>query len=153
MLSGSDLKINLSDDVYNFRKAELNDYENIINLLSELTEVGNISYDNYEEFIKNLSLNHHLEVIMKNNELVGCGTLLIENKLIHSCSKYGHIEDIVISSKYRKCGFGKLLITRLLCIAGLSGCYKVILNCSNHNIPFYEKCGFKKGGVSMFCKL
>jgi glucosamine-phosphate N-acetyltransferase len=28
-------------------------------------------------------------------------------------------------------------------------CYKVILDCSQENIPFYEKSGFRKHEVSM----
>jgi len=29
------------------------------------------------------------------------------------------------------------------------GCYKIILDCSEKNVPFYEKCGFKKKEVQM----
>lgn len=29
------------------------------------------------------------------------------------------------------------------------GCRKTQLNCSQHNIPFYEKCGFEVSSVEM----
>ena len=40
-------------------------------------------------------------------------------------------------------GVGKTIIDSLVEIAKEEGCYKVILNCSNENVPFYIKCGFK----------
>ena len=30
-----------------------------------------------------------------------------------------------------------------------AGCYKVILDCSEENVPFYEKCGLTKKEVQM----
>ena len=30
-----------------------------------------------------------------------------------------------------------------------AGCYKVILDCSDSNVKFYEKCGFQKKEVQM----
>ena len=29
------------------------------------------------------------------------------------------------------------------------GCYKVILDCSEGNVPFYERCGFQRKEVQM----
>jgi hypothetical protein len=29
------------------------------------------------------------------------------------------------------------------------GCYKVILDCSNDNVPFYSKCGLEKKEIQM----
>ena len=46
--------------------------------------------------------------IEERESIVGSGTLLIEQKLIRSCGKAGHIEDIVISEKYRGKKLGKL---------------------------------------------
>ena len=77
-----------------------------------------------------------------NNNIIGMGTLLIEHKLIHKLGKVGHIEDIVISQEYRGVGLGKNLIKQLMYIAEHDfKSYKVILNCSDLNIPFYESCG------------
>tara|TARA_B100000768_G_C11038700_1_gene273264 strand:+ start:433 stop:573 length:141 start_codon:yes stop_codon:yes gene_type:complete len=38
---------------------------------------------------------------------------------------------------------------RLTDMAIAAGCYKSILNCSEKNIGFYEKCGYKFKEVSM----
>jgi glucosamine-phosphate N-acetyltransferase len=34
-------------------------------------------------------------------------------------------------------------------VARKENCYKVILDCSQNNIPFYEKAGFREYEVSM----
>ena len=36
------------------------------------------------------------------------------------------------------------LIAQLLAVSRSAGCYKVILDCDDQNVPFYEKLGFKK---------
>lgn len=41
------------------------------------------------------------------------------------------------------------LIDQLQFIARAIGCYKVILNCTLHNVPFYEKCGLHQKDVQM----
>jgi hypothetical protein len=42
-----------------------------------------------------------------------------------------------------------LSLSRLTDMAIAAGCYKSILNCSEKNIGFYEKCGYKFKEVSM----
>jgi glucosamine-phosphate N-acetyltransferase len=76
-------------------------------------------------------------------EIVAAGTVLIERKFIHGVSKVGHIEDIVVNKNYRGQNLGKWIIEQLKDIGKAVGCYKIILDCSEKNIPFYEKCGFK----------
>nr|AAX30476.1 SJCHGC03889 protein [Schistosoma japonicum] len=40
--------------------------------------------------------------------IVGAATLFIELKFIHCCSKRGHIEDVIVDSRFRGMNFGKL---------------------------------------------
>jgi glucosamine-phosphate N-acetyltransferase len=87
------------------------------------------------------------------NEIIACGTLIIEPKFIHDCSKLAHIEDIVVSQKYRGMGKGKSMIDHLVMIAKQMGCYKVRLVCSEENAGFYAKCNFEKNGVEMIQRL
>ncbi|MFS7921590.1 putative glucosamine-phosphate N-acetyltransferase transcription regulator GNAT family [Helianthus anomalus] len=44
---------------------------------------------------------------------------------------------------------GKKVVGFLVDHARLTGCYKVILDCSEDNRAFYEKCGFKKKEIQM----
>ena len=50
-------------------------------------------------------------------------------------------------------GFPFRLLEALLVHAQEAGCYKVILDCSDQNVAFYEKCGFERKEVQMvhFC--
>jgi hypothetical protein len=66
----------------------------------------------------------------------------------------GHIEDIVVDHSVRSKGFGKMyalleilsrslifsVIEELKLLAVRYNCYKVILNSSEKNAPFYEVC-------------
>ena len=77
--------------------------------------------------------------------------------------KIGHIEDVVVDSSYRGFNLGlKLLlfwshwkfdlsriIQELRRVGEAAGCYKVILDCSEKNVGFYERCGFVRKEVCM----
>ncbi|KAF6250858.1 hypothetical protein COO60DRAFT_1464780 [Scenedesmus sp. NREL 46B-D3] len=86
-------------------------------------------------------------------QLLGTASLIIERKFIHSCGKVGHIEDVVVDAAARGHKVGQRLIDELVCVAKQRGCYKVILDCAEHNIPLYEKCGLSRKEVQMvgFC--
>jgi glucosamine-phosphate N-acetyltransferase len=77
------------------------------------------------------------------NTIIATGTIILEPKFIHNNGTVGHIEDIVVDKDKNGLGIGKKLIDELVNIAINNGCYKVILNCSETNIGFYEKAGFK----------
>jgi len=42
-------------------------------------------------------------------------------------------------------GLGRRIVQLLKQMAFAAGCYKVILDCRDDNVPFYEKCGFTLG--------
>ena len=81
--------------------------------------------------------------------MVAIATLLIENKLIHNGSKVAHIEDVVVDKKFLGKGYGKKMIEFLTEKAKNQGCYKVILNCDEEVVAFYEKCGFTQKNLMM----
>lgn len=41
------------------------------------------------------------------------------------------------------------IIEELKYIGKQTGCYKIILDCSQKNVPFYEKCGFSVKELQM----
>ena len=135
-----------------FRNLQKNDfYLGYLDLLSQLTEVNknNISFEKFSNFINKLDENHKIIIIINNNKIIATGTLLIENKIIHSISKVGHIEDIVVDSNSKGLGLGKQIVNYLTNLAKENNCYKVILNCNDHNIGFYQKCGYQKKETQM----
>ena len=128
------------------RQANKKDLNSLINLLSQLTVVGNPTV---ESINKNIYDNIYVAYLTDDNNIIGTITLFVEDKIIHNGSKVGHIEDVVVDKNYRKMGVGKLLIDYVVKLSKDRGCYKVILDCDEDNIKFYEKCGFKTKGVCM----
>jgi len=134
-----------------FRYLQKEDYnKNYLDLLEQLTEVNKdqITYQKFSNFIKNLDKNHKIVVMEQNNKIVATGTIFIEDKLIHGINRVAHIEDIVICNTCRGLGLGKQLIHFLINIAE-EDCYKVILNCKEEYIGFYEKCGLVNNAIEM----
>jgi glucosamine-phosphate N-acetyltransferase len=80
---------------------------------------------------------------------VGTASLLVEQKSIHSGGLVGHIEDVATREGYEGRGIGKRLVVHAATEAWRLGCYKVILDCSKENLPFYERCGFRPHEIEM----
>jgi len=91
--------------------------------------------------------NHTILVALHNDIIIGTGAILIEYKIRGKIC--AHIEDVVVDNMYRGNRTGKLLIEELIKIAKHYKCYKVILDCSKENVPFYEKCGFWTDTIGM----
>lgn len=128
-------------------------YHDYLNLLKQLTKLNTnkIDYNLFTSFIKGLGVHHQIIVLedTQTKKIVGTITLLIEQKLIRDYGKVAHIEDVVVDNNYRGQGLGKKLINEAMKIAKENNCYKIILDCDNHNIKFYEKCNFEHKGAFM----
>ena len=85
---------------------------------------------------------HQTFVYEHEGRIIGTATILVENKLLHYGSCVGHIEDVVVDKNSRLSGVGKELVKACVDFGRYKKCYKVILDCSKENIPFYEHCGF-----------
>lgn len=92
-------------------------------------------------------LNVHSVVAIEDDLVVGYGSIVIESKI--RGGKMGHIEDIATHSEKRNTGIGKIIVNALYDIAHANGCYKVTLQCQQHNISFYEKCEYSVSGTAM----
>lgn len=137
------------------RDLEAGDYnKGYLQLLSQLTKVGD--YDEatflarFEEMRKR-SDTYKVAVIedLDKQQIIATATLVVELKFIRGCAKCGHIEDVVVDSTYRGLRLGLRVIEALMAAAQDLGCYKVILDCSEDNVPFYEKCGLVRKEVQM----
>ncbi|KAK7433979.1 Glucosamine-phosphate N-acetyltransferase-like protein [Stygiomarasmius scandens] len=80
----------------------------------------------------------------KSDKIIGAGCVFIERKFLRGLGSVGHIEDIAVDEKQQGKKLGLRIIQALTGISEASGCYKTILNCSDKNIPFYQKCGFER---------
>ncbi|KAL2608772.1 hypothetical protein R1flu_027345 [Riccia fluitans] len=130
------------------RALEPSDYrKGYLKLLEQLTKVGEISEEEFTarvEETRHLGDLHHAVVIedVERLAIVASATLLVELKFIRKCGKAGHIEDVVVDSTVRGQHLGQRIVDHLTELAKQLGCYKVILDCTEANVPFYEKCGF-----------
>ena len=131
----------------NFRVLNINDYIQFKDLINDFrkTDFTEFSFKNFIENEKNINI----YVLEENNNLLAAGTVLFERKFIHNMSLYGHIEDIIVKKEHQKKGYGKILIKNLIKECHANKCYKILLDCSNELVPFYEKCGFKLNSNQM----
>ena len=140
---------------YYFRNLSIEDYNSnyfdLLNQLSNSIDKNKMDFTTWTNFINNLDLSHQIIVmICKNtNKIIASGTILFETKIIHNFGIIAHIEDIVIDEEKRGFHLGLKLIKHLIDISRDKKVYKIILDCSDHNIGFYEKCGFIKKGCQM----
>ncbi|MDB5347947.1 MAG: GCN5-related N-acetyltransferase [Schlesneria sp.] len=81
-------------------------------------------------------------VVLIADRVAGTASLLIEPKFIHNGGTVGHIEDVAVHLAFQHHGIGAALVKHLLDVCRQSDCYKVILDCEDSVIPFYEKLGF-----------
>ncbi|TGZ73440.1 hypothetical protein CRM22_001513 [Opisthorchis felineus] len=131
------------------------DYELYVNLLRGLTDVGDISSRDFNANFDRMCVcpDTYFIVVVEDSasaELMAAATLFVEMKFIHSCTKRGHIEDVIVGSKYRGRNLGKLLIETLVEIAKHFNCYKVSLDCKDEKVGFYEKVGFRRMNNMMY---
>ncbi|KAG2172873.1 hypothetical protein INT43_000223 [Umbelopsis isabellina] len=133
---------------YTLRPLQVGDYERgFLNVLKVLTEVGDHTKAQWLErfnYLKQHSYEYFTIVIVDEakNTVVAAGSVIVERKFVHLNGLVGHIEDIAVDGNQQGKKFGIKIIEALKYIGEHTGCYKVILDCSEKNIPFYEKCGF-----------
>lgn len=137
------------------RALEPMDYnKGFLKVLAMLTTVGSMSKDEFMDRYNYFKAHNHeyftivIEDLQK-SVIVGAGTILVERKFIHNNGIVGHIEDIVTHSDYRGLNLGRIVIETLKGIGKTVGCYKIILDCSEKNVAFYQKCGFEKKEFEM----
>lgn len=124
-----------------------------LDLLSQLTKVGDVSRQRFCRRCRELKSNGQTIVAVVHDtakdRILAAGTLLIESKFIHDCSAVGHVEDVVVDSHCRGKKVGTAMVEALIRTAEASGCYKVILDCDEKNVSFYQKCSMQIKGVQM----
>lgn len=140
------------------RRIRTEDREGVLAVLAVLSEIGNITESQFaqqvkywdSQFLDNRTHIYHPVVITDQNGVIAAvATLFLERKLIHECGIVGHIEDVAVSKAYQGRKLGQAIIQHLTALALKCKCYKVILDCNESNVLFYEKCGYKRIGVEM----
>jgi glucosamine-phosphate N-acetyltransferase len=123
-------------------KSDFNQYKQLID--------SDIHLDMYNDFLDNvLSDLHFILVVELDNNIIGTGTLFIEQKLTYGGCKMGHIENILIDEMFRGKKYGEIIVTHLLNLAKENGCYRADLNCSSELEQFYKKNNFNQKYLCM----
>jgi len=86
---------------------------------------------------------HRVEtvVVVVDDTVVATAAVQIEPKFY---GNVGHIEDVATLETQRGRGFGAMAVRECCELAKRGLCYKVILDCADHNVEFYAKLGFFK---------
>lgn len=92
---------------------------------------------------------HRTLVAEEGGRIIGTATLVLSWKFLHGGRKAGRISDVATHADHVGRGVGTALVERLLEIAREEGCYKVTLNCSRLNAPWYQRFGFREAEVAM----
>jgi glucosamine-phosphate N-acetyltransferase len=132
---------------YKLKELEESDInESLFETLGNLRSCGELTVDKARLLLKGIKVNplHKIYVALDGKDIVGIATIIIEQKFIRNGGKVGHIEDVATNKDYERKGIASAIIQKLISIAKEQGCYKVILDCSEENKPFYKKNGFKE---------
>jgi len=137
------------------REIELADLQQgFFQALSNLADLGRITEENKraEDILFEIKSSPFYKIfvaVKDDGQIIGSTTLLIEQKFIHDGGRVGHIEDVATNMKYEGKGVGSALVHRAVDFAKEKNCYKVILDCSENNVQFYKRMGFKAHNLSM----
>jgi len=125
----------VDERLFGIEHLKQDDYMAYLEVLSQSSTVDIECKSDVIHMVDSLNPNHMIFMLkdLSENKVVGCGTLFIEQNLIHTFGTVAHIEDVAIGTAYRGCGFGKIMIEKLTNIAKMMGCYKIILDTSDKN--------------------
>jgi glucosamine-phosphate N-acetyltransferase len=116
-------------------------------VLSALTVAPTPTQQAFDERVALMSA-HDVNVFVVvddvSNRVAGTVTVLIEPKMTRDLSFVAHIEDVAVHADYQGKAIGQRLLRHACDFAKGRGCYKVILDASEKNGGFYEKCGFSR---------
>lgn len=121
--------------------------KNYLNLLSQLTVVGNVTEDQFEiryNSMKTCCNTYYILVVEDLSNKLICASLthVYEQKFLRNASARGRIEDVVVDENYRGKKLSKILLDVAVQISELLGCYKLSLECKDDLLKLYKQFGF-----------
>jgi glucosamine-phosphate N-acetyltransferase len=143
---------------YMIREIEENDIESgrLLEVLENLAPVGGLTMPAAKMILKEIRSNplHKIFVAVTQEGLgrglvIGTTTLLVEPKFIFGGGRVGHIEDVAIRAGYQRKGIGFKLVNYATEQAVAMRCVRIVLDCSDENVPFYKKIGYSYHGNTM----
>ena len=127
-----------------------------IDLLTQLTNSNYLDNDIFVQQINNIYANNSKIFIsyLSNPNcndfiVVGTVTCFLQPKIIRNARFAAYIEDVVVHKDFRNNGIAGKLLLFAKDFAIKNNCYKILLNCEDSLIPFYNKYGFQEKGRYM----
>lgn len=131
------------------RKAELEDYAQIMSLFNQFVGSDRYSKNDNDSFGKVLrSSNNYVFVAQDNDSLIGFVTFSVRN-VIRYPKPIAELDELFVSPKYRKIGLGRQLVKKTEQLAKELNCYRVYVESHyDHKEAhkFYETLGYKNYG-------
>jgi ribosomal protein S18 acetylase RimI-like enzyme len=130
------------------RKAIRQDLPRILELYEELTEEKqDISPDTLDRVFNQINSMPGYEFLVAEKDGVILGTLYFQivPNLTHNARPWAFVENVVVDSRYRREGIGRLLMDYVISRARQAGCHKVQLHSSKKRQEahqFYRSLGF-----------
>ncbi|CAG8522946.1 7304_t:CDS:2 [Paraglomus brasilianum] len=148
-----------------------------LTVLTEIGDISKAQFLERFNYLKQHNHEYFTIVILSpDDRVVGAGTVFVERKFIRNTGLVGHIEDIAVNKNQQgkklglRCGksinglltivlssyiqspgaAANLILINVFIVLHLTYLVlTVILDCSEKNVPFYEKCGFTRKEVEM----
>lgn len=104
-------------------------YDELAIQLSQVEQARNLTPDDARKVFAEIYADprHELFVLEDQGEVVGTVVLLIVPNLSHSATPWALVENLVVSEKYRRRGFGRMLLEHVVADARDKGCHRVEL--------------------------
>lgn len=128
---------------------DLRDDSGFYDTLESLSQVRPISAEKAREIFARTAAHTVVLVAVCDGHIVGTTTVFFEPMFIHGGSLVAHIHNVATRKGFEGQGIGRALIAHAVTHAQARSCYKVNLECSEQNVPFYEKCGFHRHEIAM----
>lgn len=140
--------------MYTIRPLLESDYHNnYFEVLQQLTTAPKCSYTDFVSQLRRMEqLPGHLILVALSPtdfKVIGCISMFIEPKFIHSLQPVLHVEDVVVDVAWRNKHVGTELLQKAYEYAQDNNCYKIILDCSPRVATYYERLGFEFKNVQM----
>ena len=94
---------------------------------------------------------YQVYVARRHGKTLGTFALLIVDNLAHLGSRYGIVEDVVVTADCRGMGIGRQMMRFAMQKCHAAGCYKLVLSSNKKRVDahrFYKKLGFRQHGYS-----
>ncbi len=160
LLANNRRRVGLSVEMktkFQIRHCGQDDFENVLQLLRQLWPDKHLNTSALRQ-VFDRALNSEMQAYVcatEDERVVGFGSLTVKNNLWQE-GYLGHLDELIVDSKYRGQGIGTEILEYLITIARKRGCRRVELDSAFHRKEaheFYKQHGFENRAMLFSRKL